>query len=129
MPNKCDDVARLKRLEQALERKFSIFGIKVGYDGLAGLVPVVGDIATAGVGLYFIFEARRLGAHRWTVARMLVNWGFDLGVGAVPVLGDIFDIAYRSNTKNLRLLIGDLERRASRLREVNREQLQLRAAA
>ncbi|MDZ4761699.1 MAG: DUF4112 domain-containing protein [Alphaproteobacteria bacterium] len=121
MPNKCDDVARLKRLEQRLDRQFSVLGVKFGLDGIVGLVPVVGDAVTAAFGLYLVFEARRLGARRWTMARMMLNLAVDAGVGAVPVLGDVFDVAFRSNTKNVRLLIADLERRAGELREVNRE--------
>jgi hypothetical protein len=120
MVNKCDGVSRLKRLEQRLDRQFSVFGIQFGFDGIVGLIPVVGDIVTAAFGLYLILEARRLGAGRWTMARMLINWGIDLGVGAIPVLGDFFDIAFKSNSKNIRLLISDLERRAEHLREVNR---------
>jgi hypothetical protein len=120
MVNKCDGVSRLKRLEQRLDRQFSVFGIQFGFDGIVGLIPVVGDIVTAAFGLYLILEARRLGAGRWTMARMLINWGIDLGVGAIPMLGDFFDIAFKSNSKNIRLLISDLERRAEHLREVNR---------
>jgi len=120
MVNKCDGVSRLKRLEQRLDRQFSLFGVQFGFDGIIGLIPVVGDIITAGFGLYLILEARKLGAGRWTMARMLINWGIDLGVGAIPVLGDMFDIAFKSNTKNVRLLIADLEARAEHLRGVNR---------
>jgi hypothetical protein len=127
MISKCDGVSRLKRLEQRLDRQFSLFGVRFGFDGIIGLVPVVGDLITAGFGLYLILEARRLGAGRWTMARMLVNWGVDLGVGAIPVLGDVFDIAWKSNSKNIRLLIADLERRAVELREMNRGAM--RAAA
>ena len=123
MPNKCDDVARLKRLEQRLDRQFSLCGIQSGFDGVIGLVPVLGDLLTSGLGLYVIVEARRLGARRWTLARMVLNWLIDTGIGAVPVIGDLFDIAFRSNSKNVRLLIGDLEKRAGELREVNREAL------
>lgn len=123
MPTKCDDVARLKRLEQRLDRQFSLFGIQFGFDGAIGLVPVLGDLVTAGLGLYVIFEARRLGARRWTLVRMALNWVIDTGLGAVPLIGDLFDIAFRSNSKNVRLLIGDLEKRAGELREVNREAL------
>lgn len=123
MPNKCDDVARLKRLEQRLDRQFSVFGVQFGLDGLIGLVPVLGDVVTGAMGLYLILEARRVGARPWTVARMLANWAIDFGVGAIPLLGDLFDIAFKSNTRNVRLLIADLERRAEHLREVNREAL------
>jgi hypothetical protein len=129
MVNKCDGVARLKKLEQRLDRQFSLFGVQFGIDGIIGLVPVVGDVVTGAMGLYLILEARRLGAKRWTMARMLVNWSLDLGLGAIPVVGDFFDIAYRSNSKNLRLLIVDLERRAVELREVHREQMRAAAAA
>lgn len=128
MVNKCDGVARLRKLEQRLDRQFSVFGVQFGLDGIVGLVPVVGDVFTGVMGLYLILEARRLGAKRWTVARMLVNWALDFGLGAIPVLGDFFDIAFKSNTKNLRLLIADLEKRAVELREVQREQMRAAAA-
>lgn len=123
MTGRCDGVARLKRLEQMLDRQFSLFGFRFGFDGLIGLVPVAGDIITSAMGLYLILEARRLGARNWTVARMLLNWGIDFAVGAVPLFGDIFDMAWRSNSKNVKLLLGDLERRATELREVHREAL------
>jgi hypothetical protein len=130
MPNKCDDVARLKRLAQALDSQFSIGGVKFGLDGIIGLVPFVGDIVTGAIGLYVINEARRLGASRWTMTRMYINWSIDVTVGIVPVVGDLFDIAWKSNSKNLKMLIADLEKRAVELREVNREHKQtIRAAA
>jgi hypothetical protein len=129
MANKCDEIARLKRLAQALDSQFSIGGIKFGLDGIIGLVPVVGDIVTGAIGLYVINEARRLGASRWTMTRMYMNWGLDVTVGALPIVGDLFDIAWKSNSKNLKMLIADLEKRAVELREVAREREQLRAAA
>ena len=128
MVNKCDGVARLKKLEQRLDRQFSLFGVQFGFDGIIGLVPFVGDLFTGAMGLYLILEARRLGAQRWTMARMLVNWALDFGLGAIPIVGDFFDIAFKSNSKNLRLLITDLEKRAVELREVKREQMRAAAA-
>lgn len=128
MPNKCDGVAKLKKLEHRLDRRFSVFGVQFGTDALVGLVPVIGDIATSATGLYIILQARKLGAENATVARMFANWTIDLVIGAIPVVGDLFDIAFRSNSKNLKLLIADLEKRAVELREVNREQ-RLAAAA
>lgn len=112
MPSTAEDVARLKWLEHRLDHQFRLFGISVGFDGIVGLVPVLGDVVTGALGLYIILEARRLGARRSTLARMLVNWVFDFGIGAVPVFGDLFDIAFKSNSKNLRLLLRDLERNA-----------------
>ncbi len=128
MPNKCDGVAKLKKLEQRLDRQFSVLGIQFGLDGVIGLVPVVGDVITSAMGLYIILEARKLGATRWTMAKMLLNWGIDFTLGALPVVGDIFDIAFKSNAKNLRMLIADLEKRAVELREVNREHMRAAAA-
>jgi hypothetical protein len=122
MPNKCDGVAKLKKLEQRLDRRFSVFGVQVGTDGLIGLIPVAGDVLTAITGAYIIFQARKLGAERATVMKMAGNLAVDLVLGCVPVVGDIFDIAFRSNTRNVKLLIADLEQRAVELREVNREQ-------
>lgn len=128
MPNKCDGVAKLKKLEQRLDRQFSVFGVEFGTDAIIGLVPVVGDLITSLTGLYIIHQARKLGASQWTISRMFVNWGIDTGVGLIPIVGDLFDIAFKSNTKNVKLLIADLEKRAVELREVNREQ-RLAAAA
>jgi len=128
MSNKCDGVAKLKKLEQRLDRQFSILGVQFGTDAIIGLVPVVGDVITSLTGLYIIHQARKLGASQWTISRMFVNWGIDTGVGLIPIVGDLFDIAFKSNTKNVKLLIADLEKRAVELREVNREQ-RLAAAA
>ena len=128
MPNKCDGVSKLKKLEQRLDRKFSVLGVEFGTDAIVGLVPVLGDIITSITGLYIIHESSKLGATRWTITRMLVNWGIDAGVGLIPVVGDIFDIMFKSNTKNVKLLIADLEKRAVELREVNREHLRAAAA-
>ncbi len=128
MSYKCDCIARLKRLETLMDRQFSLFGVRFGADALLGFVPVVGDLAAGGIGLYLILEARRQGARKWTMVKMVGNWALDMTLGAIPLVGDIFDIAFRSNSKNVKLLIGDLEKRALELREQNREH-HLRAAA
>ena len=127
MSHKTDCIARLKRIETVLDRQFSLFGVKFGADALLGFVPVLGDAVAGGFGLYLILEARRHGARKWTMVRMLGNWAVDTTLGSVPIVGDVFDIAFRSNTKNVKLLIADLEQRACHLREINREH-QLHAA-
>lgn len=121
MPNKCDGVAKLKKLEQRLDRQFSIFGVQFGTDAIIGLVPIAGDVITALTGLYIIHQARKLGASRWAISRMFINWGIDAGVGLVPIVGDLFDVAFKSNTRNVKLLIADLEKRAVERRKANRE--------
>lgn len=107
-------VERLKQLEMLLDRQFSIGGIKFGLDSIIGLVPVVGDLVTGAIGYYIISEAKRLGVSRVTRARMYTNWGVDVTVGAIPVVGDMFDLAFKSNTKNVRLLLADLEKQEQR---------------
>ncbi|WP_293922848.1 DUF4112 domain-containing protein, partial [Sphingobium sp. UBA5915] len=95
-----------------LEGLFVIPGTtrRVGLDSLVGLVPVVGDIATAAMGAWIVWEARNLGMSKWHLTRMAANVGIDTLVGAIPFAGDIFDFLYKSNTKNLRIIRKHLDR-------------------
>jgi hypothetical protein len=77
--------------------------VRVGLDPILGLVPVVGDAIAAVVGFWLIAEAARYGVPRIVVGRMVVNTLVDLVVGAIPVLGDVFDVVSRSNSRNLAL--------------------------
>lgn len=103
---------RIEALEKVLERSFTIPVINrpVGLDAIAGLVPVAGDIVTAAMGLYLVWEARNLGLPRWKIWRMVGNVGFDTLVGAVPVAGDLFDFLFRSNSRNLKIIKGHLDK-------------------
>ncbi|MBI1339050.1 DUF4112 domain-containing protein [bacterium] len=105
------ELEALKRLEKRLDSQFRVLGVRFGLDGIVGLAPVVGDVATAALGLYLILRARRLGVGRGVQARMLFNLGLDLAGGAIPVIGDVFDFFYKSNTANVRLLMKEIERR------------------
>lgn len=98
--------ARIERLEFLLEGAVRIPGLgrRIGLDAMIGLVPGVGDAATALMGLYLVWEARNLGASRWVLARMLANVGVDAAIGSVPLAGDVFDLFFRSNSRNLKLL-------------------------
>jgi len=77
--------------------------IRVGLDPIVGLVPVVGDAISAVVGFWLIAEASRFGIPRIVVGRMIANTLVDMAVGSIPVLGDLFDVASRSNSRNLAL--------------------------
>ena len=77
---------------------------------LPQLVPGVGDAAMAAMGLYLVWEARNLGASRFTLARMRGNVGVDALLGSVPLAGDVFDFFFRSNSRNLKLLRRQLNR-------------------
>ncbi|WP_426165778.1 DUF4112 domain-containing protein [Sandarakinorhabdus sp. DWP1-3-1] len=103
---------RVEMLERVLERAFVIPGINrpVGLDAIMGVLPIAGDALAGIVGLYLVWEARNLGMPKRTVARMLANVGFDTAVGAVPLVGDVFDFLFRSNSKNLRLIKRHLDK-------------------
>lgn len=97
---------RLEAVEAVLERAFVLPGINrpIGLDAIVGLVPVVGDIVTTAMGAWLVWEARNLGMSKFQLARMTANVGIDTAVGAIPLVGDLFDFAFRSNTKNLRII-------------------------
>jgi hypothetical protein len=71
---------------------------------LIGLIPVVGDIITTAISLWLVREARELGAPWHVTVRMLGNVALDGVVGAVPLLGDAFDVMFRANVRNVQLL-------------------------
>ena len=80
----------------------------VGLDALLGLVPVLGDLVSAGIGLYLVREARALGASRTLQARMIANLLADAAIGALPVAGDIADMYFRAHRRNLKLVQREL---------------------
>ena len=94
----------LETYERWLDTKFSVGGMRFGLDGVIGLIPGVGDLLTTGVSGLFVLDAWRSGARKRAIARMLGNIGVDLTLGSIPVVGDLFDFAFKSNVKNLRLL-------------------------
>jgi len=97
---------RVEAMEMLLERSIRIPGVDfpIGLDFVIGLIPVLGDIITAAMSAYIVWEARNLGMSKWQLTRMAANVGIDTVIGAVPVLGDAFDLVWRSNTKNLRII-------------------------
>ena len=101
-------VAELDLLAALLDSRWQIPGtsIRFGLDALAGLVPVLGDAATGLVSAYIVLRARSCGAGNGLVARMLGN----VLLRSVPVLGSIFDVYFKSNNRNMRLLRRHLER-------------------
>ena len=103
---------RIEAMEAVLERAVTIPGInyKVGLDAIAGLVPVLGDVLTATMGAYLIWEARNLGLPKWKLVRMAGNLAFDTAIGAVPVAGDLFDLLFRSNSRNLKIVKRHLDK-------------------
>ena len=78
--------------------------IRYGLDGIIGLIPVVGDIIATALSLWLVREARALGAPWHITARMLGNVAIQGVVGTVPVAGDAFDVLFRANVRNVRML-------------------------
>ncbi|WP_417622985.1 DUF4112 domain-containing protein [Parasphingorhabdus sp.] len=103
---------RVEAMEKILERAFVIPGINrpIGLDSLVGLIPVVGDIATALMGAYIVWEARNLGMSKLQLTRMAANVGIDTALGAIPLAGDLFDFIWRSNSKNLKIIRKHLDK-------------------
>ncbi|WP_338028095.1 DUF4112 domain-containing protein [Croceibacterium selenioxidans] len=103
---------RIELVEHVLERSLVIPGLKfrVGLDALAGLVPIFGDLLGAALGSYIIWEARNLGLPRWKLWRMAGNVAVDTAIGAIPFAGDVFDVFFRSNTRNLKIVKKHLEK-------------------
>ena len=99
-------LARLDAVAKLLDVAFILPGTKIRYgiDGIIGLIPVVGDIIATALSLWLVREARALGAPWHVTARMLGNVAIQGVVGTVPVAGDAFDVLFRANIRNVRLL-------------------------
>jgi Domain of unknown function (DUF4112) len=99
-------VAALARFAELLDSGIRVPGtqLRFGLDPLIGLIPGVGDAAGALLAAWILIEAIRLGTSRSTVLRMAGNIALDAGVGAIPILGDIFDFAWKANLRNVALL-------------------------
>lgn len=106
---------RLRSLSRLLDSAFAIPGTRqrFGFDALIGLVPGLGDAVSAVFSGYIILQASRLGAPTSVVTRMIANVALDTVVGWIPVLGDLFDVAWRSNLKNMALLESHLRQPAA----------------
>jgi len=96
----------LDQLSYVLDGLFRVPGTqwRVGLDALIGLVPGVGDFATTAASVYIMAAGVRYGVPKVTLLRMAANVAVDYLLGSVPVVGDLFDAAWKSNKKNVELL-------------------------
>jgi len=103
---RAERIARLDALASLLDTAILIPGtnVRFGLDAMIGLVPGVGDVVTTLLSLYIVKEARALGAPRRVILRMLANVALDGVLGAVPLAGDVFDVMWRANRRNMTLL-------------------------
>ncbi len=98
--------SRLRRFAVWLDAGIAVPGtsLRVGLDPVLGLVPGLGDAAGALLAAWILIEAMRLGASRATLGRIAGNIALDALVGAVPLVGDVFDVFWKANLKNVALL-------------------------
>jgi len=96
----------LETLAQVMDNQFRvpIIGWRFGVDSLAGLIPGVGDTATSLVSLYILGSAVRYRVPKITILRMAMNVALDYTLGSIPVVGDLFDAWWKSNTRNINLI-------------------------
>src|SRR5690349_3097805 len=99
-------LSRLRRLAWILDAAARLPGTKFrfGLNGLIGLAPGIGDAAMGVVSLYIVYEAARLGLPKAKLVRMLANVGIETAVGAVPLFGDLFDVAFKANLRNIAII-------------------------
>jgi hypothetical protein len=92
-----------ERIAWLMDSSIRIGPFSIGLDALIGLIPGLGDVVTNLMSGIIVVRAMQQGVNRSAILRMLVNMGIDTAVGSLPVVGDIFDFAYKANAKNLRI--------------------------
>lgn len=98
---------RLRLLARMMDTAIRVPGtsIRLGADSILGLLPIAGDAGGALVGLYIVNEARRLGVPSHKLARMVSNVALDGFVGSVPLVGDLFDVYFKSHRRNVKIIL------------------------
>jgi len=105
-------LARLDALARLFDTAFILPGtnIRFGIEALMRLVPGIGDAAASALSCYLLYEAHRLEVPRQVFARMVTNVAIEGAVGAIPILGDLFDVGFRANRRNVKILREHFER-------------------
>lgn len=100
------ELKQLDHLAKLMDSQFSIPGtnFRFGLDGLIGLIPGAGDVSTFMLSGYMIIIMARNGASGYVLARMATNVLIDAIIGSIPIIGDIFDMAFKANLRNMRLM-------------------------
>jgi hypothetical protein len=104
-------LARIRSISDLWDRAFSIPGTKwrVGLESVVGLLPVGGDVVGLGISIYILWQVVQFNLPKTILVRMVVNIAIDALVGSVPILGDLFDVTWKANTKNVNLLESHLQ--------------------
>ena len=99
-------IARVRSIAKLLDAAVRVPGtnVRFGVDAVVGIIPGLGDIAGAVFSGYLILLGSRMGLPRHVISRMVANVAVDTIAGGVPIIGDLFDVAWKSNMKNVALL-------------------------
>ena len=119
VPSKLATLNRLRKFSRLLDSAIGIPGTKFrfGLDPILGLIPGGGDFLGTILSAYLVIEAARLGLPKETLVKMVSNIVLESAVGTVPVIGDLFDAAWKANTKNFELVEAHLNIQDPRLKE------------
>ena len=100
------DLNEMRRLSTLLDEavKIPIVNYRVGLDALLGLVPIIGDFSGFAISSYIIFKAHNMGVPREKVSKMVFNSVVDVLVGSIPLVGDAFDLFWKSNKRNMKIV-------------------------
>ena len=108
----------VERLERILDNSIALpGGYKIGVDGLIGLIPGIGDLFTGGISMFLVYKAVQLNIPKFTIAKMVLNIAVDTTLGSIPLVGDIFDFAWKSNTKNAKIIRKHIENENTQTKE------------
>ncbi|GAA4321662.1 DUF4112 domain-containing protein [Flaviaesturariibacter amylovorans] len=101
-----DPLRHVGVITKLMDKQFRVpgTGFRFGLDGLIGLIPGAGDVTTFAVSCYLLTIMARNGASGYVMARMVLNVVLDMLIGAIPFVGDLFDFAFKANSRNLRLM-------------------------
>jgi hypothetical protein len=100
------ELQRLRKLAYILDNSIRIPGTKrrIGLDAIIGLIPGVGDTIGGAISAYIVYEANRLGIPKRVLMHMIFNIGVETLIGAIPLIGDVFDATWKANARNIALL-------------------------
>ncbi|WP_435073300.1 DUF4112 domain-containing protein [Halorubrum sp. HHNYT27] len=109
-------VKRMQMVAYVLDEGFRVPGTdyRIGIDPVVGVLPGAGDVLTGGFSLYIVLEAARLGVSYTTLLKMIANISVDVVGGTIPIVGDIFDIVWKANKRNFKLVVNDLSKHDDR---------------
>ncbi|MGB3532392.1 MAG: DUF4112 domain-containing protein [Microcoleaceae cyanobacterium] len=115
-------VRKLRKLSNVLDNAIAIPGTsyRIGLDPILGLIPGGGDLVGGVLSAYIVFKAFEFGVPRKTLVQMATNIALETVAGTIPVLGDVFDVAWKANVKNVELLESYFELPADEQQPANR---------